>query len=345
MAVMMALQGAAFVVATLCARYFGGVLGTPHRVAERLETVVTAAVASGLIYLSGSAASFFWFLVVAHVLHGAADAPNASFARWSHIAALTLAALGFLLGDMLVDAATVVFCGGVIFFLARTQERWQLRILELEVERNLLRRRVETILVEQERQRIARDLHDGLGAQLAAMAWSADASLLGGGDSAQKLRELSERARAGLSDLRQVVNGLKAEAMALDGLADAVEQRCRMLVPQTCSFSIEHRGDLRIARDPCAQLELMIRESVRNAVQHAQAGRIRVALHEDGDELRVSIDDDGQGLPEGAAEQSRGGLSHLRERAESIGAVLRVSSSEVGTSVRIHVKRALVAAS
>jgi signal transduction histidine kinase len=336
MGLMMALQALTFIVATVCALSFGGVLGRPHRVAERCESAVTALVASGLIYFSGSVASFFWFLVAAHVLHSASDVANNHFVRVAHGGALALAALGFVHDGQLADAATLVFCGAVVLFLARTQAGWNVRIVELEVERNLLRRRVENMMVEQERQRIARDLHDGVGSQLAAMAWSADAILLDPSDSNERLRELSERARTGLKELRLVVNGLKAEDMQLRLLAAEVEQRCRLLVPERCRLTVEHRGELTVAHEACAQLELMIRESVHNAVQHAQADHIGVALAAHHDTLEVWVEDDGKGFAAGAAEHSRGGLAHLRERASALGASLDVGSSGAGTRVNIR---------
>ena len=160
------------------------------------------------------------------------------------------------------------------------------------MERNLLQKRLESMAVEQERTRIARDLHDGLGAQLAAVAWGADALALEGIDDPERLRELSQRARNGLADLRHIVSGLKAEEMDLATVAGEVERRGRLLVPNECTFSVLHQGTLRMAGGPASQLELMIRESVRNAVQHARPRAISVVLREDGEAVHVSIDYD-----------------------------------------------------
>jgi signal transduction histidine kinase len=247
-------------------------------------------------------------------------------------------AAAFLAQGLVADAVVVAFFGVVLFFLARTQEQTGRWFLKLQAERDALGRQVEALLVEKERERIARDLHDGLGAQLAALAWTADALTLDAkaGDG-QQLSDISERARAGLTELRRFLSGLEAQPMRLAELARTVERDGRKLVPPRVRYCVEHRGDAQLTGEHCFHLGLMIREAVRNAIQHGQASSVRVLLERRaGGELYVEIADDGAGVSESSVESSRGGIRHLEQRAALLGATVVIRGTSGGTTVQIE---------
>jgi signal transduction histidine kinase len=340
MAFVVAAIALAITVATISARLRGGVLSTAYRWTERIETSVLAACAASLIYLSGSASSIFWLIVILLLLHNTPEVLNAAQLRWSHGLSLAAVAALFLADGLIADAVVVAFFGAVLFFLAQTQEQTGRRFLRLQAERDALGRQVEALLVEKERERIARDLHDGLGAQLAALAWTADALTLDADAKAtdQQLSELSERARSGLTELRRVVSGLEVAPMRLAELARTVERDGRKLVPPHCRYTVEHRGDGELTGEQCFHLGLMIREAVRNAIQHGGAKTIRVKLERAEDrQLHVEIIDDGAGISEASVAGGRGGIRHLRQRTALLGAALDIAGSSAGTAVRIRV--------
>jgi signal transduction histidine kinase len=80
------------------------------------------------------------------------------------------------------------------------------------------------------------------------------------------------------------------------------------------------------------QLFLILREAVRNAVEHAGAGRINVVLDAKPDKVVGRVEDDGRGLPRttGAAADSRVGMRSMRERAALLGGALDIVSSPGG---------------
>jgi signal transduction histidine kinase len=338
MAVVAGAIALAITVATLAARFAGGVLGAAYKLAEPLETAVLAGCSASLIYLSGSASSIFWLITVLLLLHNSPDALSAPLLRGAHAVALAAVAALFMVDGRVADAVVVAFFGVVLFFLARTQEQTGRRFLRLQAERDALRRQVEELIVEKERERIARDLHDGLGAQLAALAWRADALVLDGEAGEGSLSALSEHARAGLRELRQLIQGLDVQPMRVPELAQAIARDAATLVPARCTFGVEQRGDAQLSGQQCFHLGLMIREAVRNAIQHGGARAITVKLEASGGRgLLVQVADDGSGVSQASIEHSRGGLRHLRERASVLGAELDIVGSSTGTTVRIHV--------
>lgn len=337
MAVVAAMIALAITIATVAARLPGGVSSKAYKLAESIETSVLAACAAALIYLSGGASTIFWLITVLLLLHNSPEVLNAPFLRWSHGIALAVVAALFLIDGLVADAVAVAFFGAVLFFLARTQEQTGRRFLSLQAERDALGRKVEALLVEQERQRIARDLHDGLGAQLAALAWTADALSLDG-DGGGRLTDISERARAGLSELRRYLTALEVRPMQLAELAAVIERDGQKLVPAGCALVVEHAGEAALTGEQCFHLGLMIREAVRNAIQHGGARAIAVKLEQVGDrELAVRITDDGSGVSAANVDGSRGGLKHLRERAVLLGGVAEISGSSAGSVVALRV--------
>lgn len=328
MAAAMAAPVLAIALATLAAHGKAGILGAPHRHAERFESVVIAAFSAFLIRASGQATSVFWLIAVMHAFYGAQETLHGKWIRYAHGVSLGLLALSFALTQQLGEAAAVVFFTVLLLFLAGSNGQSAEKEIALQAERNVERARYESLLVERERQRIARDLHDGLGAQLASIAWSADAD---------GLNEIAARARAVLTELREVVFGLKATERPLPELAISLEASCRRLASKS-ALSFTHAGNAIVPAELCLEIALFVREAVRNAAEHATPTTIDVHLEATAAELTVRIDDDGTGLPPDALENSRGGLSHLRERARQLhGALTFVSDGGRGTSVRLRV--------
>jgi signal transduction histidine kinase len=303
--------------ATLAAHRPGGILGPAHRDLERFESIGVAAFAAFLIRASDTATSIFWLIAVMHALFGAQETLYAKWNHHAHGVCLALVGLSFAAQGRFGDAAAVFFFTVLLLFLAHSNYAAARREVRLQAERNVL-------LVENERQRIARDLHDGLGAGLASLAWTADGAV-------------GDRARMLLGELREVVRGLKATDMQLAPFADALAASCRPLA-KTCALDFRHDGDGLVRAEVCLELTLMVREAVRNAAEHAGAKRIAVALVGAPDAFEVLIEDDGRGLPEGAIEASKGGLSHLRRRAELLGGTLAFARpSTGGTRITIRV--------
>lgn len=322
--------------ATVSARRFGGVLGRAHRLTERIETAVTAGVLNALIYGSGSAVSIFWLFSVLHLSHGAPDLQNTRFNRGAHALSAGALVLAFAFDGKLADSVIVAFFGALVQLLSWAQARSAEGHLAAQAERNVLRRRLEHVLVEHERKRIARDLHDGLGGQLAALAWAAEALVAEQPHASSDLSLIAERARSGLHELRWLMSDLKQASMTLDQFAASLRSSGARIAPRDVSYSVETRGELTLPPALCYQLNLMVREATLNAFRHANATQVMVKLFHD-TRLLIEVSDNGRGLPPDARAQSRGGLAHLQERAEQLGAELSIDSSDSGTRVSIRI--------
>jgi signal transduction histidine kinase len=181
-----------------------------------------------------------------------------------------------------------------------------------------------------ERRRIAREMHDRVG-HAAAVAQrhlelhelylqrsSADAarSLA---DASQALRETVDTIRAVTTDLH-LSEPLEGLEQALLGYAESVTET---------TILVDVNGDESWAPpDVLEETFLVVREALRNAVSHGQAGKADVTIDIAPHELRATIDDDGVGFePGGVTSEPLGvGLASMRERAELLGGSVSVSS-------------------
>jgi two-component system sensor histidine kinase DesK len=194
------------------------------------------------------------------------------------------------------------------------------------------RAEVEQLAADQERLRIARDLHDLLGHALTTVIVKADLAArlapLDAERAAQEMREVAALARQGLSDVRTVVSGYR-EISLLGEIATAREV--------LRAAEIEARLPVTDEQVPVQYRELfawVLREGVTNAVRHSRAGHLRVTL----DERSIEIVDDGRGPAPapgangstGADAQEGNGLRGLRERAAAAGARVIVGDAPGG---------------
>ncbi|MEV4080730.1 sensor histidine kinase, partial [Nonomuraea fuscirosea] len=203
-----------------------------------------------------------------------------------------------------------------------------------------LQRSRERILTarEEERRRLRRDLHDGLGQTLSAMAMTinmARLSLKSSPEAADELlRELHTGMGAVTSDIRELVYGLRPPALDDLGLAGAI----RDLAGRSSSgveAEVEIGGDL---SDLPAAVEVavyrIVQEALTNIRRHAGASRATIAVHREEGVLRMLIGDDGRGLPE--SHRAGVGLGSMRERAAELGGIC-VVTGEPGAGTRVEV--------
>jgi signal transduction histidine kinase len=199
---------------------------------------------------------------------------------------------------------------------------------------------------EEERRRLRRDLHDGLGSQLAALHLRADtavAMIPADPDAAQAVvAELRDEIRAAVADIRRLVYELRPPALDELGLAGAL----RALAAQ-CSAP----GGLRVAVEAPEALPPLpaavevaayriAQEALANVVRHAGAARASLRL-EVAEALQLDIADDGRGLP--ADYRAGVGLGSMRERAAELGGSVGVSNRPTGGAqvvVRLPLARA-----
>jgi signal transduction histidine kinase len=205
---------------------------------------------------------------------------------------------------------------------------------------------------EEERRRLRRDLHDGLGPTLGGLTLGLDAArtmVIGNPAAEELLIRLKEESRDAVSDVRRLVYGLRPPALDDLGLVAAIRQQAakhgRLKDPSAeaggpnvengLTFSVEASEDL----PPLpAALEVAVyritQEAMANVGRHAKASSCSVHLsaNEATGLLVLEVTDDGVGMPEGR--RAGVGMSSMRERVEELGGTLRVEPlGEGGTRV------------
>ena len=220
--------------------------------------------------------------------------------------------------------AAAATAGGGVWIIRRATVRRLARRLE---------RLRQQHAVEQERTRIARDIHDELGANLTSIGLLADMGARHKSDPAALKRDLdhiSQTARTSVAAMDAIVWALNPRNDSLDHFANYVAQFTRdFFRPTQLRTRLELPADLPeqpLATETRHQLFLLVKESFNNIVRHAQASEVRLELACENGHLRLTIADDGQGLPQQPAGAGQNGLANLRERIAKLGGALRVTS-------------------
>jgi PAS domain S-box-containing protein len=214
---------------------------------------------------------------------------------------------------------------------------------EKDEDRTSLLRRTNSA-IESERNRIARDLHDGPVQGVSAASLSLEAALLmiGAGDVDRGVDVLS-KVRKELADeadaLRSLMSGLRPPVLEERGLMPALREALTR-------FGMEQGVDTELVgtlpRPLPADLETLayrvVQEALTNAAKHARAGRVVVSVESTATSLRVEVDDDGRGFDSAMTReflrQGRVGLASMRERVElANGTFVIRSTTGRGTSI------------
>jgi signal transduction histidine kinase len=197
-----------------------------------------------------------------------------------------------------------------------------------------------TAAQEEERQRIARELHDGLGPALASL----NIRLLTvrkllereGHPVTGEIEELAEQVQASIRDIRRLIHDLRPVALDELGLVPALREHLAHC-QQEHDLAIEFVADdgERLSAAVESALFRIVQEAVNNVLRHAQARHLSVTLTRDEDQVTLRVADDGQGFDIQVPRSGRHvGLWSMRERVEQLGGQFQVHSAPgQGTTV------------
>ncbi len=183
---------------------------------------------------------------------------------------------------------------------------------------------------EEERKRLRRDLHDGVGPSLAAILMKVEAARTPRTDEARDelLVEIRDEARATVAEVRRVVEDLRPPAIDEVGLAGALRQRAASLAYSGVTFEIQAPDRLPVL--PAAVEVAAFRiasEALTNVARHSGASRCRLQL-EAGHELHLTIADNGSGLD--PVSRPGTGWGSMTERAAELGGCLTLADGPAG---------------
>jgi len=203
--------------------------------------------------------------------------------------------------------------------------------------------RIHGLGVEQERSRLARELHDHIGQSVVYLGFEIDRLVeLNHGRAVQNdlvalrgdVRNLVEELRDALVDLRSDVSETQGVDHVLRAFLERVKRRNRMAVTLTAD------ADARLPLSVEREFWRVAQEAVMNAERHAHASNVSVLWLCNADGALLEVSDNGVGISAGkAAGASSYGLLGMRERADSVGAQLDITSGpDRGTVVRMRMK-------
>jgi signal transduction histidine kinase len=202
--------------------------------------------------------------------------------------------------------------------------------------------------VAEERDRIGRDLHDGIIQSLYAVGLSLedvpDLMTEAPDDAAERVDTAIESINMAIRDIRNFIYGLRPEAVdgteVVAGLAALAEEiRHGGLVD--VSAQLDPAADPGLGAEAGAELLNLVREGLSNAVRHGQARRISIELSADAGGSTLVIADDGVGFdPARQVGAGHHGLANMRARAMAIGGRLEIRSAPGdGTTVSVELPR------
>lgn len=234
----------------------------------------------------------------------------------------------FLTGSAVAFLGVIV---GIVHFIST--QKLQRQLAQLKQQEAL----------EKERARIARDLHDQLGANLTQVSLLAemvetDKDLPD--EVEAHARQITQTARTTSAALDEIVWAANPANDTLDGLVTyCCKYAQEYLALAGLSYRIEapeHLPPAPIAPDVRHNVFLAFKESVNNVVKHAQATTAKVRLTHDPKTFTFEIQDDGRGIPAGAENKGRNGLRNMRKRMEDVGGAFTAGPApERGTIIRL----------
>lgn len=183
---------------------------------------------------------------------------------------------------------------------------------------------------EEERRRLRRDLHDGLGPRLTGIAFTADAARLAAanGETTPMLDRIRLEAETAISEIRELAYGLRPPALDELGLLGAIKVRTDELDGLPIDIEASDLPALPAAVDVAAYRIVM--EAITNVARHSGATRATVALHVDDDCLTIDVSDNGNAGDEWVPGV---GLTSMRERASELSGTVTYRGTPTGSTV------------
>ncbi|MGH2599363.1 MAG: PAS domain S-box protein [Dehalococcoidia bacterium] len=190
----------------------------------------------------------------------------------------------------------------------------------------------QSLAVVEERQRLARELHDSVTQSLFSMTMISGAlPRLLARDPARALERterLHELSQGALAEMRALIFELHPESLEREGLAVALEKQ---------AAAVRARHGIRVETDLTAELDATLevqealfriaQEAMNNAVKHARAHRLIVRLRQDGATMVLDVEDDGVGFDPSGRFPGHFGHRSMRERAQALGGTLSIDSA------------------
>lgn len=213
------------------------------------------------------------------------------------------------------------------------------------IENIKLRQRAKQAAIMEERERLARDLHDSVTQSLYSLML-----LAGGGQRLARkgqldnldtyLGNLVQVAHQALKEMRLLIYQLRPSFLAEQGLVGALQQRLEAVEKRAnLQTGLKVEGPLELPVYIEVELYRIAQEALNNALKHAQATMVTISLRSSGRQVELEVTDNGNGFDSAAIQKTGGmGLANMHERAENLGGSLTVLSGQgSGTTLKVTV--------
>ncbi len=199
-------------------------------------------------------------------------------------------------------------------------------------------------VIEQERTRIAREIHDELGRELTSLkfdvSWLRDRAIKSNDETdREKLTIMLRDIDAAIGSVRRIATELRPPVLDALGLTAAIEWQAKDFENRTgirCQLN-RMEEDVPIDADAATTLFRIFQESLTNVARHAAASEVRVALERNDGRVSLKIEDNGKGIRPGAIQRSLGILG-MQERVRLIDGEFRIDNlNNHGTMVSVDI--------
>ncbi|HYO22965.1 MAG TPA: sensor histidine kinase, partial [Flavisolibacter sp.] len=225
------------------------------------------------------------------------------------------------------------------------QKIQQQRIHELETEKQLAATEAVLTGEEQERTRLAKDLHDGLGGMLSGIKYTLNnmrGNLIMTPENAQAFARSIDMLDSSIREMRRVAHNLMPEALVKFGLDTALQDFCND-INQSGALKVAYQSigmdTVQLDQTKSVTIYRIVQELLNNIMKHAAAKTALVQLSHSNDQLTLTVEDDGKGFDSAILQQSKGiGWSNIQNRIEFLKGKWDVASQPgKGTSVHIEI--------
>ena len=195
--------------------------------------------------------------------------------------------------------------------------------------------------VEAERTRIAREIHDELGAALTVvrMELSVPPDVDETGSESDRTQHMVRRLDEAIESVRRICSDLRPSLLDNMGLGAAIEWLAQDVQERTgirCETTLEGLPD-ELAPETATALFRVVQEALTNAIRHANASNLIIRQRMRGDDIVIEVADDGRGIkPQDQSSPHAYGIAGMHERARALGGRVRVSGGHKGTRVLVH---------
>jgi len=253
-----------------------------------------------------------------------------------------------ILNVVLIGSVAILLIISILGYTSYQQKQkfQQQRISELETQQQLTATEAVLKGEEQERTRLAKDLHDGLGGMLSGIKYSFNTmkgNLIMTQENALAFERSMDMLDSSIKEMRRVAHNMMPEALVKFGLDTALKDFCNdinltgVLRISYISINVEN---VMIDQTTAITVYRIVQELINNTIKHAGAANAIVQLTKSNDILSVTVEDDGKGFNKNLLNAAKGiGWSNIQNRVDFLKASLDVKTENgKGTSVLIELK-------